>query len=488
MARDSRAAGSSARRQHAAEQAGQSQPNEAEPVRVRDWFPETLLWRPELVTDDQGQAVLDFDLADSITTWRLSASAVTAGGQLGTHEASICVFQPFFVDLNLPVALGRGDEVTVPVVVYNYLDRPQTVELSLSDASWFKRLGKAVEKIDLAAGEVRSIGYRLRAEKVGRFELEVAARGGGVADAVKRPIEVLPDGAPSSRSSTATSPARPRLSATAPAMAIEGSVKAVLKIYPSSFSQVVEGLDAIFQRPYGCFEQASSTTYPNVMALDYLRRNKRNLPAVEAKATQYIHLGYQRLLSFEVPGGGFDWFGRPPANRALTAYGLMEFEDMARVHDVDPALIARTRRWLLAQRLTDGSWEPEDHMFHDGPAGGDGPMARLATTAYIGWAVFGGSPCARVESDAPISAFPRARGDQRLLRVGPGGQCPAGDGLHRPRCSAISRPPGKPEADLRRRKTRLVGGARSPDRFLRRRPQRQRGNHVAGGLGDGARR
>ena len=63
-----------------------SQPQGAEPVRVRDWFPETLLWRPELITDDQGRATLDLDLADSITTWRLSASAVTADGQLGADR------------------------------------------------------------------------------------------------------------------------------------------------------------------------------------------------------------------------------------------------------------------------------------------------------------------------------------------------------------------------------------------------------------------
>src|SRR5262249_44005781 len=53
------------------------------PVRVREQFPETLLWRPEVVTDDQGTATLDVELADSITTWRLTASAVTADGRLG---------------------------------------------------------------------------------------------------------------------------------------------------------------------------------------------------------------------------------------------------------------------------------------------------------------------------------------------------------------------------------------------------------------------
>src|SRR5581483_9225136 len=116
---------------------------------------------------------------------------------------------------------------------------------------------------------------------------------------------------------------------------------------------------------------------------------KQSVPAVEAKARQFIHLGYQRLVGFEVSGGGFDWFGRPPANRTLTAYGLMEFEDMARVHDVDPVLIARTRRWLLASHKPDGSWDPEGHVLHDDVTrGADAEQARLATTAYIAWAVF----------------------------------------------------------------------------------------------------
>src|SRR5262249_35066275 len=91
--------------------------------RVRELFPQTLLWRPEVVTDDEGHASIDVDLADSITTWRLLASAVDTEGRLGATQTPLKVFQPFFVDVNLPVALTRGDEVTVPVVVSNYLDK-----------------------------------------------------------------------------------------------------------------------------------------------------------------------------------------------------------------------------------------------------------------------------------------------------------------------------------------------------------------------------
>jgi hypothetical protein len=369
--------------------------------RVREHFPETLMWRPELITDDNGHANLDIELADSITTWRLSASAVTGDGRLGASESSIRVFQPFFVDLNLPVALTRGDEVSVPVVVYNYLAKPQTVELKLDKGDWFELIGDFTQKIELDANAIRSTSFRIRVNKVGDQTLQVTATGSGVADAIKKSIEVVPDGrrVETVVNGTLIDPARHTF--TLPPEAIEGSAKMIVKIYPSTFSQIVEGLDGIFRMPNGCFEQTSSTTYPNVLALDYLKRTKKSAPEIEAKARQYIHLGYQRLIGFEIPGGGFDWFGRPPANVTLTAYGLMEFQDMAKVHDVDPKLIERTRAWLMTKRNPDGSWTPESHAMHEDPTsrgpGDRGDLDRLSTTAYVAWAVYGGD---NVRSDS----------------------------------------------------------------------------------------
>jgi uncharacterized protein YfaS (alpha-2-macroglobulin family) len=368
---------------------GRVGPTVAARPRVRRFFPETLLWKPELITDDQGRLPpLTVRLADSITTWRLGASAVSTDGRMGSVQLPLKVFQPFFVDLNLPVSLTRGDEVGVPAVVYNYLPRPQTVTLTVSRGDWFSLSGPETRTIELAANEIRATRFTLKVNKVGTHKLLVTALAGKVSDAIEREIDVVPDGR---RVETAYSGSLDRpadLTLQVPPTAIEGSVKAFLKLYPSSFSQVVEGLDNIFQMPSGCFEQTSSTTYPNVLALDYLRRNKQNAPKVEAKARQYIHLGYQRLVSFEVPGGGFDWFGRGPANLTLTAYGLMEFEDMARVFDVDPKLIERTRNWLLSQRRPDGSWETSAHALHDGSTRADARLARLASTAYVAWAVF----------------------------------------------------------------------------------------------------
>jgi hypothetical protein len=107
---------------------------------------------------------------------------------------------------------------------------------------------------------------------------------------------------------------------------------------------------------------------------------------VRAKAEGYIANGYQRLLTFEVPSGGFSWFGNAPANKILTAYGLMEFYDMSKVHDVDANLIARTQQWLVGQQQSDGSWEPDTAFINEG-ATNRYISDVLRITAYLAWSL-----------------------------------------------------------------------------------------------------
>ncbi len=123
-----------------------------------------------------------------------------------------------------------------------------------------------------------------------------------------------------------------------------------------------------------------------MLALDYMKRTKKLTPEVHAKAEGFIANGYQRLLTFEVPGGGFSWFGNPPANKILTSYGLMEFSDMSKVHDVDPKLIERTQQWLAGQQQADGSWKPDTSFINEGATNRYNTDV-LRITAYIGWAL-----------------------------------------------------------------------------------------------------
>lgn len=367
------------------------------PTRVRRYFPETLLWRPELVTGEDGHARLEVPLADSITTWRLAAAAVSRDGELGSEDFGLTVFQDFFVDLDLPVALTQNDEVSVPVAVYNYLDRPQTVRLELREDDWYALAGAGAETLTLGPKEVSSVAFRLVAREPGSHALLVEAHGGAMADAVEREIRVEPDGEPFVQTLNGRLTSEIEAEFLIPDHALAGADDLVLKIYPGAFSQVMEGLDGIFQMPNGCFEQTSSTTYPNVLVLDYLREQGEIRPEVELKALEYINLGYQRLLTFEVPGGGFEWFGRAPAHTVLTAYGLLEFSDMSRVYEVDPAVIGRTRDWLYSKQQGDGSWSPTEGGIAEGAINAFRGQV-LRTTAYVAWAMAGsGENNARLE-------------------------------------------------------------------------------------------
>ena len=120
--------------------------------RLREYFPETLVWQPSLETDQQGRAQLKFKLADNITTWKMSVIGSTEDGEIGTAEAEIKSFQPFFVEHDPPRVLTEGDQISLPVVLRNYLERAQTVDLEIKPESWFTLQGPAHQTRECSRG------------------------------------------------------------------------------------------------------------------------------------------------------------------------------------------------------------------------------------------------------------------------------------------------------------------------------------------------
>lgn len=356
----------------------------ADAPRVRREFPETLYVNPALITDGSGRATVQLELADSITQWRVSSLAHSKDGKLGGGLAGVTVFQEFFVDVDFPAELTRGDEVSFPVTLYNYLEEAQEVSLSLEAASWYTPLGETSASLTLSPGEVRGVSFPVRVEEVGLQRLTVTALGSSRSDAVERAVRIVPDGQRIERAQSVALAAGAAVhGVTFPADAVPGSEQLYLQVYPAFLSSVVSGMDSLLAEPNGCFEQTTSTTWPNVLVTRYMRDTDQLTPEIELKASALINAGYQRLLTFEHPGGGFSWFGTQDAAPFLsvTAFGLMEFVDMGEVHEVDPAMVERTLQWLLAQQQADGSWEgdqTEFFSFHDN---------LVRNTAFTAWSV-----------------------------------------------------------------------------------------------------
>ena len=352
--------------------------------RVRSDFPETLYVNPSVITDSSGKATIDVDMADSITEWRVSALANSADGKLGGSESGIKVFQDFFVDVSFPAALTRGDSVTFPIAVYNYLDVPQTVELELQAGSWYTALGATTTSVQLAPGQVTGVSFPVQVNEVGLQSLTVVAKGQQKSDAVARTVRVVPDGKafPLAFSGTLDTPSALH-TVTFPANEVPGSQQLYVDIFPAFLAQAVQGMDSILAEPNGCFEQTTSSAWPNVLVTQYMKDTKQITPEIEMKAEALMNTGYQRLLTFEHKGGGFSWFGEqdPKPFLSVTAFGIMEFSDMARVHEIDEAMLARTIQWIVGQQKADGSFEGDQSEFFSFHT------SVVRNTAFTAWAL-----------------------------------------------------------------------------------------------------
>jgi A-macroglobulin TED domain/Alpha-2-macroglobulin family/MG2 domain/Carboxypeptidase regulatory-like domain/Macroglobulin domain MG3/A-macroglobulin receptor binding domain len=332
-------------------------PAQSSTPRLREYFPETLVWQPSLETDRSGRAQLKFKLADNITTWKMAVVASTVDGQIGMAEKEILAFQPFFLEHDPPRVLTEGDEIALPVVLRNYLDKEQAVELSIKPESWFATLDAASKKTSVKAGDAgREIfGFKAIAS-VKDGKQRITARGGDAGDAIEKPVTVHPDGEEIVQSISQVFKELARLDLAIPAEVIPKTAGAELKIYPNLMAHVVEAVEGVLQRPYGCGEQTISSTYPSLMLLRSYKEAGTEPPQLAQKARRYLQSGYERLLGYRAESGGFSYWGSHDADVALTAYALRFLHDASGFVAVDESVLKRAYEWLVRQQQADGSW------------------------------------------------------------------------------------------------------------------------------------
>lgn len=322
--------------------------------RLRQYFPETLVWQPELLTDKNGKAEMTFKMADNITTWKMYTVASTKKGKIGVAEKEITAFQPFFVDLDPPKFLTEGDEIYLPTQVRNYTEKRQPVSVSMAKADWFSMLGPDKQKIDVGPGESANTIFGFKAilpVKDGKQRVTAIAQTDS--DAIEKPVTVRPNGDEVVRTVSTVSAGTASLNVNFPENAMPRTQKAELKIYPNLISHVSDSVGGLLKRPYGCGEQTISSTYPNLMILKFISGNS----PLRQTAKKYLRAGYERLLGYQIADGGFTyWGGKDTSDVSLTAYALRFLNDAKSQITVDDEVIKRATEWLVRQQRPDGSW------------------------------------------------------------------------------------------------------------------------------------
>jgi CD109 antigen len=405
----------------------------ADVARIRQFFPETWLWTPDLHTDKNGAATIDLTAPDSITTWRLHAVSTSDNG-LGIAESSIRVFQEFFGEPDLPYSVTRGEQFPVRIQIYNYLDQAQTVQVDLRTADWFKLLDIASQQVKVDANSVASASFLIEPTKLGSNALEVTLRSAQRADAVRKEVLVEPQGTKREliTNGLIRSGDSLRLDANMPANIVPDSGKLLLNITPSLVAQSMNGVDDLLQMPYGCGEQNMIFFAPDVEVLRYLDATSQLTPEVRAKAEHFITCGYQRELTFRHADGSFSAFGESdgqPGSLWLTAFVLDCFSGAREITTVDDTILAAAAQWIASKQKADGSWDPVGFVIHSDMTGGVQGNFTLSAFVTIALADYASAPAGVVQAAVKYlrDNLSKVQGDPYALAIAALAFAKAGD-------------------------------------------------------------
>lgn len=357
---------------------------------LRTDFSETLCWKPFIITVD-GKAEAVFDLSDSVTSFTATAFAHTLDGRLGSAKIVLESRLPLVLQPKIPLEISAGDEVIIPLAITSNSSEKRTASINLERFEGFKLLqGQENLTLELQPNQTLRKLYKFKPEIVdGDIALGFNGKVQGFAqDAIRQTIKVSSSGFPVADAYSDTLEGTMVSKIKLPESIIPGTFKVSARVYPSVLADLQKGLEGMLREPHGCFEQTSTTNYPNLLVLDYLRESNQNNPEIEKRALALLENGYAKLTSFECMNAqnkkqGYEWFGgTAPAHEALTAYGLLQFRDMSRVMNVDQNMVKRTQDYIMGQRDGNGGFKRNARALDSfGRAPDD------ITNAYIVWSL-----------------------------------------------------------------------------------------------------
>lgn len=371
-----------------------------EPDRVRTEFPETWIWTEEIIGAD-GKVHIVSTVPDTITSWVASAFALSDRTGLGVakHSAQLTVVQPFFVSLNLPYSVIRGEEIALQITIFNYLQEPQTVSVTLESSEFFHIRDDDVIKsmqvertVKVPANDAALVSIWLVPVRLGQMPIRVIARSTAAADAVERLLIVKPEGVLVSYSKAflfqlegGSQIEEIKVEYPDESVLVPGSERTSFTVIGDIMGPSINGLDNLLGMPYGCGEQNMIKFAPNIYILKYLQATNQLTDAIEQKALNYLETGYQRELLYQRNDGSFSAFGNADKQGSvwLTAFVVRCFQQAKAYILIDQSIIDKALHWLTANQNKTGAFqEPEGgRVIHTNLQGGS--SMGLGLSAYV---------------------------------------------------------------------------------------------------------
>lgn len=317
-------------------------------------FRSCIYWNPVIQTNKEGKANFEFYNSDEVTTFKIIAEGTTAQGNLGRTEKSYSVGELVETDVKLPLYTTQGDEFSIPLRIKNNTNKVTEIKTKLE-----------VTKHILCAQKEQSFVLQPKESKLVYFKAEALAIGkqlpvlvtvvtNGSTMAIKKEMDIYGKDFPAYIDISGSQSTNQEFVVS---HLVPHSLESKFKIVYNPFESLLDGIESMLREPHGCFEQVSSSNYPNIMILQLLKQKGMMNHELQTKALALLKSGYTKLINYESKSGGFEWFGGDPGHEALTAYGLLEFYDMKEFVDVDQKMVDRTVKWLYSRKDGKGGFK-----------------------------------------------------------------------------------------------------------------------------------
>jgi uncharacterized protein YfaS (alpha-2-macroglobulin family) len=294
--------------------------------RVRKDFPDTIFWAGDVTTDANGAAQIRVEYPDSLTTWRLTARAVTVTTDVGVTTAHTTTTKDLILRVITPRFLTEHDQVTISTIVHNYLPDPKPVSVSLAAGGLTPAdpAPPAPSPLQVPPAGQRRVDWRFVASRVQLATVFGNATTDIAGDATALSLPVLPAGLQRNAggSGAMLDPGERTLTLNVPAAANASARTVRLSLAPSLAGTMLGALDYLTSYPWGCTEQTLSSFVPNLIVMRTLAQLQIAPTARMQALDRQVSDGLKRLYDYQHDDGGWGWWKTDQNHPFMTAYAL----------------------------------------------------------------------------------------------------------------------------------------------------------------------
>jgi hypothetical protein len=295
-------------------------------TKFQDNIRDTAGFFPHIVTGPDGKAKVTLTMPGNVTEWVITATAIDKIGRIGEKRKKFRTATTLGIYPQIARFMRHGDKLTIPVRIANQTGALKKVTMEATLSSAFKVAdGDAVASFDVKPNSElsRTVTIESLAETgtaTASFTLKSDTNPAFVSGAE---ILLAPAGLSQIISSQPSLPGQNLLATVLPAGATVDHVK--IQASYGLLGAALDVADRLATYPYGCIEQLTHTTIPNLVVYDLLKKSgvkDTDLGAYSEllkKVNDQGSVGLRKIVTNQKENGSFSmWTSDSSGSEAIT--------------------------------------------------------------------------------------------------------------------------------------------------------------------------